>query len=103
MTDPEGVSLSTHVLDSSAGGGRPGVVVSVVDASGATVASAPTDATGRITTLAEGLEPGTYTIRWATGGSFVTEAAVTVHLAAAGHAHVPLLASDHSATVYLGA
>jgi 5-hydroxyisourate hydrolase len=103
VTDTAGISLSTHILDSSAGGGRVGVTVTVADGSGATVGSGRTDETGRIAPLAEGLTPGVYTIRWATGGAFVTEAAVTVHLASVRHYHVPLLASDHSATVYLGA
>ncbi len=97
------ISISTHVLDSAAGGGRTGVGVQVVDSSGLEVASALTDESGRILALASGLLPGRYTVRWQLGGSFLIEGSATVELTEARHYHVPLLASDHSATVYLGA
>lgn len=98
-----GITISTHILDSAGGGGRPGVRVEVTDYQGATVGSGVTDHTGRIERVAAGLSPGVYRLRWATGGSFVVEASVTVRLAEVRHYHVPLLASDHSATAYLGA
>lgn len=101
--DPTGITISTHVLDSSGGGGRSGVTVEVVDQYGTTLGTRATDETGRIATLAEGLSPGPYTIRWKTGGSFVTETSVIIALTEVRHYHVPLLASDHSTTVYLGA
>lgn len=101
--EPTGITISTHVLDSAGGGGRSGVTVEVLDQFGATVGTGATDETGRIASLAEGLSPGPYTIRWKMGGSFVTEASVVVALIEVRHYHVPLLASDHSTTVYLGA
>lgn len=98
-----GVTLSTHVLDAAAGGGRAGVPVEVLGADGTVAASGITDETGRITSLASALSPGRYTVRWRTAGTFVVEAAATVELSEDRHYHLPLLASDHSATVYLGA
>lgn len=98
-----GASISTHIIDSAAGGGRPGVRVEVTDGGGAVVGTGVADASGRIADLAAGLAPGVYRIRWSVDGSFVVEAAVTVRLDGVGHYHVPLLASDHSAAVYLGA
>jgi 5-hydroxyisourate hydrolase len=95
-------SLSTHVLDSAAGGPRPGVTVTVVDTGGTTVASAVTDAEGRITDLAGDLPPGRYHLRWDTGGRFLQEVAVGVLLSEERHYHIPLLASPVSAVTYLG-
>jgi 5-hydroxyisourate hydrolase len=95
-------SLSTHVLDSAAGGPRPGVVVSVTDATGAAVASGLTDADGRTGHLGVSLPAGSYRITWRTGGGFLEEVAVTVRLTEDRHYHVPLLASPVSAVAYLG-
>lgn len=95
-------SLSTHVLDAAAGGPRPGVAVTVVDATGTTVASAATDAEGRIADLAGDLPAGRYQIRWYVGGRFLQEVAVSVDLSEPRHYHVPLLASPVSAVTYLG-
>lgn len=98
-----GLTLSTHVLDSAGGGGRAGVQVDVLRADGDVVATGTTDESGRIASLGSALPPGRYTVRWRTGGAFVVEAAATVELSEPRHYHLPLLASDHSATVYLGA
>jgi 5-hydroxyisourate hydrolase len=95
-------SLSTHVLDAAAGGPCPGVAVTVADAEGTTVAAGITDAEGRSADLAVDLPAGTYRIGWRTGGGFIREVAVTVHLAEERHYHVPLLASPVSAVTYLG-
>lgn len=107
LSDPinreSSISLSTHVLNSAEGGGRSDVRVEVTDDQGVMVGSAVTDDTGRVSELAGGLVPGVYRLRWEVAGGFVVETSVTVNLPEARHYHVPLLASDHSATVYLGA
>jgi 5-hydroxyisourate hydrolase len=95
-------SLSTHVLDTAAGGPQPGITVTVTDDHGAVVGSGTTDDSGRIADLVADLPTGTYRIRWATGGRFVDEVAVSVRLTEDRHYHVPLLASPVSAVVYLG-
>jgi 5-hydroxyisourate hydrolase len=99
---PEGISISSHILDSARGDGRAGVNIEVIDNQGMTVGSGVTDATGRVAELASRLKTGVYQLRWQVAGTFVIEASVTVNLAEVRHYHVPLLASDHSATVYLG-
>ncbi len=95
-------SLSTHVLDTAAGGPCPGTTVTVTAPDGTPVAAAVTDADGRITDLASDLPAGSYRIGWATGGDFLEAVAVTVRLAEDRHYHVPLLASPVSAVTYLG-
>src|ERR1700728_1251986 len=85
----EGITVSTHILDSAAGGGRAGVKVEVIDDRGTTVGSGVTDQTGRIAELAGGLETGVYRLRWEVAGAFVVEASVTVDLAEVKHYHVP--------------
>jgi 5-hydroxyisourate hydrolase-like protein (transthyretin family) len=99
----EEISISSHVLDLAEGGGRAGVKVEVIDDRGTTVGSGVTDETGRIAELASKLETGMYELRWKVAGAFIVEASVTVDLAELRHYHLPLLASDHSATAYLGA
>jgi 5-hydroxyisourate hydrolase-like protein (transthyretin family) len=99
----EGISISSHVLDLAEGGGRAGVKVEVLDDRGTTVAWGMTDETGRIGELASKLETGMYELRWKVAGAFIVEASVKVNLADLRHYHLPLLASDHSATAYLGA
>jgi 5-hydroxyisourate hydrolase-like protein (transthyretin family) len=98
-----GITISSHILDSAEGGGRAGVKVEVIDDRGQTVGFGVTDQTGRIAELAGGMETGVYQLRWATAGAFIVEASVKVNLAEVRHYHVPLLASEYSATVYLGA
>jgi 5-hydroxyisourate hydrolase len=100
-------SLSTHVLDAAAGGPRAGVAVTVHAVTGPPpdgppVASAVTDADGRIPSLATDLVPGSYRIEWSTAGAFVSAVAVTVELSEDRHYHVPLLVSPASAVTYLG-
>jgi 5-hydroxyisourate hydrolase len=95
-------SLSTHILDASAGGARTGVPVEVHDGSDALVACAVSDAQGRAAALAPSLEPGRYQITWRLGGGFVAELSVTVDLLEERHYHVPVLASATTAVVYLG-
>jgi 5-hydroxyisourate hydrolase-like protein (transthyretin family) len=94
--------ISTHVLDGEAGGPVPGVNVELRDRDKNTVAKATTDDRGRIETLADGLAPGPYEIVWRLGG-FVVSLSATLDLSEERHYHVPVLASGHSAVVYLGA
>lgn len=95
-------SLSTHVLDSAAGGPRAGVAVTVTDGAGRVVGRGLTGADGRIPALAEALAGGTYELAWDTGGSFVAAVSVRLELTEDRHYHVPLLVSEVAATTYLG-
>jgi 5-hydroxyisourate hydrolase len=98
-------SVSTHVLDASAGGPRPGVRVTLETPDGELVAAGVTDASGRVADLADDLAPGVYRLRWDLGGraGFLREAAVVVELDENRHYHVPLLAAPACAVSYLGA
>ncbi|MBO0729088.1 MAG: hydroxyisourate hydrolase [Acidimicrobiaceae bacterium] len=96
-------SLSTHVLDAAAGGPHRPVHVEVHDTTGTRVGEGRTDESGRIESLAESLAPGSYRITWRLEGAFVVALSATVVLAGEGRCHVPVLASDGLAAVYLGA
>jgi 5-hydroxyisourate hydrolase len=95
-------SLSTHILDASAGGPRAGVPVDLFDDTGTRLASATTDRAGRINDLAFDLKPGCYQLMWQIGDGFLAAVRATVNLTEERHYHVPLLASDASVVVYLG-
>jgi 5-hydroxyisourate hydrolase len=94
------VSLSTHVLDT--GDGRPaaGVRVELVRGSDV-VASGTTDADGRVPSLADGLDPGTYSLVFHPPSPFFTRVALQVELEN-GHYHVPLLVSAYGCASYRG-
>jgi 5-hydroxyisourate hydrolase len=96
-------SLSTHILDAARGGPRPDVRVEVRDHDDVCVARGVTDERGRIEDLASSLTPGSYRMVWVLGGAFVGEVAATVELLEERHYHVPVLATDGSVVVYLGA
>ncbi|HWG56782.1 MAG TPA: hydroxyisourate hydrolase [Gaiellaceae bacterium] len=92
-------SLSTHVLDT--GAGRPATDVRVELRRGATtVAEARTDADGRAR-LADGLEPGTYSVVFHPPSPFFRRVELEVELGD-GHYHVPLLVSPYSCASYRG-
>jgi 5-hydroxyisourate hydrolase len=115
------MSISTHVLDTAKG--LPGVGIAVEldfhrggDRSGEweTLNAARTDLDGRVTALLpEGvaMEPGVYTVRFATGAYFareglaglypVVEITFTVS-AGQAHYHVPLLLAANGYTTYRG-
>jgi 5-hydroxyisourate hydrolase len=105
-------ALSTHVLDTGLGCPADGVAVSLTDADGRPLASATTDADGRVGALGpERLEPGSYTLRFQTGAyfaasgrpSFYPEIAVTFTVAdGAEHYHVPVLLSPFGYSTYRG-
>ncbi|HEX5467654.1 MAG TPA: hydroxyisourate hydrolase [Gaiellaceae bacterium] len=96
-------SLSTHVLDT--GRGEPAVGVRVeLFRSGDLVAAGVTDGDGRITRLAEELEPGTYRLVFHPASSpFIQRLEVEISIdEAEKHYHVPLLISPYSCTTYRG-
>ncbi len=97
-------TLSTHVLDIARGRPAAGVGVALYRESVA-VALAVTDADGRVRQLGEGLEPGTYELRFDLaaydGAAFFENVALTVRIGE-GHHHVPLLVSAHGAFAYRG-
>jgi 5-hydroxyisourate hydrolase len=93
--------ISTHVLDGAGGGPVVGVDVEVHDGDGRTVGAGTTDGRGRIEGLAADLAPGSYQIVWHLGG-FVASLSATLDLSEERAYHVPVLASGHSAVVYLG-
>lgn len=102
-------TLSTHVLDTSLG--RPaGGVGLVLSGDAGLLVEAVTDADGRVGELGGELVPGTYTIRFDSGGyfaergtdGFYPEVLVTFTISGARHVHVPLLLSPFGYSTYRG-
>ena len=102
-------TLSTHVLDTSLGRPAAGVRV-VLEGDGGQLAQADTDRDGRAADLGGALAPGTYTLRFDSGGyfaergieGFYPEVLVTFTISGAGHVHVPLLLSPFGYSTYRG-
>ena len=99
-------TLSTHVLDTTSGKPARGVRVRVeTQRDSRVIASAKTDADGRVADLARDLEPGVYRIVFETGeyatDSFFAQVTVDVQLDG-GHTHVPLLLSPYACAIYRG-
>jgi 5-hydroxyisourate hydrolase len=105
--------LSTHVLDTTNGRPASGVAVTVTDAHGTVVATGTTDADGRIGDLGpDRLEPGEWTITFATGAYWSALDTVAFHPRAVVvfsvpegpvvHLHVPLLLSPYAHSTYRG-
>ena len=92
-------TLSTHVLDTAAGRPAAGVRVELHLGSDL-VASAETDADGRIARLAE-VEPGRYRLVFHPPSPFFRRVELEVELDE-GHHHVPLLVSPYSCASYRG-
>jgi 5-hydroxyisourate hydrolase len=98
------VSVSTHVLDTGAGKPAAGVTVELFVAGNGfqkCLASATTDADGRIPLLVDGLEPGTYSLVFHPPSPFFTRIELQLDLAD-GHHHVPLLVSPYGCASYRG-
>ncbi len=106
-------SLSTHVLDTSAGRPAAGLRVTLESADGVVVASGVTDADGRVGSLAGDLPDGDHRIRFDTGAWFAEQGVaafypeVVVAFTVAGdepgeHFHVPLLLSPYGYSTYRG-
>ena len=94
------VSISTHVLDTGAGG-RPQVCGSSSSAIVTSWSLGETDDDGRIAELATGLEPGRYALVFWPPSPFFTRVELEVDLVA-GHYHVPLLVSPYGCASYRG-
>ena len=93
-------SVSTHVLDTSAGRPAAGVPVELWHA-GRPVAVGATDADGRIAELATGLEPGLYRLVFQPPSPFFRRVELEIELGD-GHHHVPLLVSAYGCASYRG-
>jgi len=93
------VSLSTHVLDVERGRPASGVRVELWQEQ--LVASAETDADGRIAQLGADLQPGPYRLVFRPESPFFRSIALELALDD-GHYHVPLLVSSYSCTTYRG-
>ena len=93
------MTLSTHVLDTAAGRPAAGVLVELF-LDDALVASAETDADGRIRQLAE-TTPGRYRLVFHPPSPFFRRVELEVDLDD-GHHHVPLLISPYSCASYRG-
>lgn len=102
-------TLSTHVLDTSLGKPAAGVAISLSGAAGQ-LGEAVTDADGRAADLGGELHPGTYSLRFDSGGyfaergidGFYPEVLVTFTISGARHVHVPLLLSPFGYSTYRG-
>lgn len=104
--------VTTHVLDTSLGRPASGVRVVLERPDGEQLATAVTDPDGRVGSLGPtGLEPGTYRLRYDTGGYFAASGAegffpeVVVAFAVRDgeeHHHVPLLLSPFAYSTYRG-
>lgn len=110
--------LTTHVLDTAAGRPAAGMVVDLLDHSGARLARATTNGDGRLDRpLLEGeaLKAGQYRLQFHVGSYFRVHGTpladppfldvVTVDFGIAdraAHYHVPLLVSPYSYTTYRG-
>ena len=113
-----GITLSTHVLDTSSGRPATGVNVelSVQDDSGwRTLARAVTDADGRVSGFevgdGGGIDPGLYRLRFSSGAYFAASGTPSFHPSidvaftvpgGDAHYHVPLLLSPFGYTTYRG-
>ncbi len=104
--------VTTHVLDSVAGRPAAGLLATLETADGVVLASARTDADGRVGSLGpETLPPGSYRVRFATGEWFATRNTPTFYpevsidfavTTADEHYHVPLLLSPFAYSTYRG-
>ncbi|MDL9937109.1 hydroxyisourate hydrolase [Gordonia sp. ABSL1-1] len=104
--------LSTHVLDAVTGSPASGLEVALQDASGTELASAVTDADGRIGAVTtDTLEPGIYHLVFDTGNwfadndidGFYPEVDICFEIAdPESHHHVPLLLSPFAYSTYRG-
>ena len=104
-------SLSTHVLDTSAGRPAAGLAVTLEGADGTVIAEGVTDADGRVGDLVDGLADGDLRLRFDTGTwfagqgvtAFYPEVVVTFTVTDPGqHHHVPLLLSPYAYSTYRG-
>lgn len=104
-------TLSTHVLDAASGTPAAGMVVTVQQRDGTSVATGITNDDGRLPEFGElALVPGDYRVIFDSGGYFAAtgrqgfypEVVVTFTVAADEHYHVPLLLSPYAYSTYRG-
>lgn len=103
-------TLSTHVLDTSAGRPAVGLRVSLESADGTTLATAFTDHDGRVGDLMADVPVGDHRIRFDTGtwfagqgvAAFYPEVVVAFTVTGDEHFHVPLLLSPYGYSTYRG-
>ena len=95
----EGMTISTHVLDTERGCPASGVRIELYRG-GELVAEGVTDGDGRIRDLGAG-EPGRYRIVFHPPSPFFTRIELEVELVD-GHYHVPLLISSYGCASYRG-
>jgi 5-hydroxyisourate hydrolase len=105
-------TLSTHVLDATAGTPASEVEVTLTDSAGTVLGTGVTDDDGRITSMTESpLPTGTYALTFATGDwfavraveNFYPEVTITFRIPdGQSHFHVPLLLSPFSYSTYRG-
>ena len=97
-------SLSTHVLDTTTGRPAAGLAV-MLERDGTVIATAATDADGRIRELGASLVAGRYRlvfeVRAYAADAFFARVALDIELGG-GHTHVPLLLSRYGVTSYRG-
>jgi 5-hydroxyisourate hydrolase len=94
------VSVSTHVLDTSAGSPARGVRVELCRGADV-VAAGETNEDGRIAPLAESLAAGTYELVFWPPSPFFRRVELEVELSE-GHHHIPLLISPYGCASYRG-
>ncbi len=97
------MSLSTHVLDTSAGRPAAGVRVRLElrDDGWRTIAEDRTDDDGRISGW-DTPEPGVYRLVFEVAGEFYPEVTVAFRVTDGSHYHVPLLISPFGYSTYRG-
>jgi 5-hydroxyisourate hydrolase len=96
----EGMTISTHVLDTERGRPAAGVRIELYAPDGSLAGGGTTDDDGRIRDLGAGV-PGTYRIVFHPPSPFFTRVELEVELGD-GHYHVPLLISSYGCASYRG-
>ena len=103
------MSLSTHVLDTSAGHPAVGVAITLHDAAGDRLDEGATDDDGRVARIGpDPLEPGEYRLEFDTGGylggaGFYPRVSIWFTVTATDrHHHVPLLLNPFGYATYRG-
>jgi 5-hydroxyisourate hydrolase len=98
-------TLSTHVLDTSAGLPAAGIAVRLETREGDVLDQGVTDDDGRVGSLGGELSLGAYVLRFDTGAyvkGFYPEVVVVFTVADDRHHHVPLLLSPYGYATYRG-
>jgi 5-hydroxyisourate hydrolase len=96
----EGMTISTHVLDTERGRPAAGVQIELFTAEGELAGTGVTDDDGRIRELGAGA-PGAYRVVFHPPSPFFTRVELEVQLGE-GHSHVPLLISSYGCASYRG-